>query len=147
MSTATIALNTANQLNINRDTAKVFLGSNRYEPEVHTNITGAEETLVAGTVMGRIAATGLLLPLKSAAVDGSQYPVGILTEDVTLAIAASANVSICVAGDVAEEQLGFDGADDLSTIIDGRQLGDRIASDTVGIKLVPTTELTGYDNQ
>lgn len=143
---ATVVINTNSQLNINRDTAKVFLDCNRYENEVYENTTGGDVTLTKGQVMGRIAATGKLLPLKSAAVDGSQYPVGIVTETVTVATTVEINVSICVEGDVAKEQVVFDGADTFATIVDGRQLGDRIASDTVGIKLVETTDLTNYDN-
>jgi len=147
MSTGTVVLNTNSQLNINRDISQVFLGNNRFENVVHTNVTGAEEVLVAGTVMGRIAATGLLLPLIAAAVDGSQYPSGILANDVTLAIGASATVSICVEGEVAEEKLIFNAAETLLTVVDGRNLRDRIAADTVGIKLITSTDLTGFDNQ
>jgi len=147
MSTGTVVLNTNSQLNINRDISQVFLGNNRFENVVHTNVTGAEGVLVAGTVMGRIAATGLLLPLIAAAVDGSQYPSGILANDVTLAIGASATVSICVEGEVAEEKLIFNAAETLLTVVDGRNLRDRIAADTVGIKLITSTDLTGFDNQ
>jgi len=143
---ATVTVNTDNQLNINRDTAKVFLDANRYENEVYENTTGGDVTITKGQLMGRISASGKLLPLKSAAADGSQYPVGIATKTETVADTVEINMSICVAGDVAEEQLVFDGADTLSTVVDGKQLRDRIASDTVGIKLVETTDLTNFDN-
>lgn len=146
MTKITTTLDTANQLNINRDDSIIFLWDNRYEPFTHTNITGAEETILAGTVMGRIAATGLLLPLVAAAIDGSQIPIGISTEDITLAIGASAVMSICVAGDVAEEKLIFNAAETVATLSDGRRLDDRIGADTVGIKLVPSTDLSKYDN-
>lgn len=146
MSGTTTTLNTNSQLNIDRETSIIFLWDNRYDSETYENTTGGELTLPAGTVMGRIAASGKLLPLKSAAIDGSQYPVGILTEAHTVADTVEVTVSICVSGDVAQEKLVFDGSDTTATIIDGRQLGDRIGSDTVGINLVPSTDLTAYDN-
>lgn len=146
MTEITTTLDTANQLNINRDDSIIFLWDNRFQPEVYTNTSGGDLTLPGGTVMGRIAATGLLLPLKSAAIDGSQYPVGILSETVTVIDTESANVSICTGGDVAEGKLVFDGGDTLATIVDGKQLKDRIAGDNLGIKLVPSTDLSAYDN-
>jgi hypothetical protein len=35
----------------------------------------------------------------------------------------------------------------MDTVISARTIRDRIGADTVGIKLVGETELTGYDNQ
>lgn len=147
MSNQTVSLNTGNQAIIKTDTAKIFLWNNRYESADYTNGGGAPVVLPKGTVMGRINATGKVAPLTSAAVDGSQFPCGILNEDWTVAAGATQNVSFCVAGDVAEEKVILQGADTLATVVTGRTLRDRIASDTVGIKLVAGTELTGYDNE
>lgn len=147
MSSGTVVVDTENQLNINRDISIIFLGNNLYDIETYTNNSGGDLTLPAGTLMGRVSGTGVLKPVAAASVDGSQYPIGILTETVTVLNTASAQVSIGVKGDVAEEKIVFDGAETFSTVVDGRQLRDRIASDTQGINLVTTLDLTGFDNQ
>lgn len=136
------------QLTTNYDTSKTFIGDNRYENGTYTNPDGVEVTLAKGTVMGRVAATNKLLPLESGASDGSQFPVGVLADDYTVDAYDDATVSICVGGDVAAEKIVFaNGTDTTATVVSSRTLGDRIAGDTLGIKLVSGTELTGYDNQ
>ncbi len=144
MSTGTVVKDTVNQLNVNIDTTPIFLGSNSYKREQYTNGGGSTVTLAAGTIMGRISATGLMLPLASGASDGSQHFVGVLTESVDVAAGATANINICVEGKVLESKLVFDGSDDLETPIGGRQLKDIIAGQ--GIKLIAGDELTAFDN-
>ena len=126
---------------------QIFLGCNRYDSADYTNGTGAEVTLPAGTLLGRVNASGEVLPLASAATDGSEYPCGILSQAVTVANGATVNVTFAVEGDIAESKVVFDGTDDFDTVVDGRILRDRIAADTVGINLVTATSMTGYDNQ
>ena len=97
--------------------------------------------------MGRITASLKLVPVASAAVDGSQFPVGVLKTQVSdLADATDATVNVCISGDVVESKVILDGADTMDTIIDARPIKDRIAADTMGIKLVDSFELTGVDN-
>ena len=144
---ATIPLNTENQLNIQRERTDIFVYNNRYENGTHTDVSGSAKTLAAGTLMGRISASGLLTPLASGATDGSQFPVGILTQDIAVAASATVSITIGVSGDVDENKLVFDGSDDLNTVVTGRRLRDRIAADTVGIKLVGGIEMTSQDNQ
>ena len=145
---ATTTLNTENQLNTNYEQYAIFLADNDYAPRNYTNGTGSEITLAAGTVMGIISATDILLPLESDAVDNSQYPVGILTQDVTVANGASKVLSSCVGGEVNENRLVFqNGTDTLATVVDGKTLRDRIAGDTLGILLTPTEDLSEFDNQ
>jgi hypothetical protein len=147
MSSNNVALNNGQQAIINTDLSKIFIWNNRYSKATYTNSTYAPLTLAAGTVMGRISANQQIIPLKSAATDGSQTPVGILANDITVADGASAEVAFCVSGDVAEEKLIFQGSDTLNTVVGTRILRDHIGGATVGIKLVAGTELTGYDNQ
>lgn len=143
-----IILSGSNQAIINSDTTKIFVWKNRYNSATYTNDTGETVTLASGTLLGRISATGEVYPLDSAAVDGSEYPVGVLLEDVTVLDTESATLTYCVSGDVVESKIIFLGyGDDISTVVDGKQLRDRIASDTVGINLVSSTELSAYDNQ
>lgn len=143
MSTGTVVKDTSNQLNINIDSSFIFLGSNSYERAEFTN-GGTEVTLLAGTILGRISATGKIKPLAIASTDGSQHFVGVLTESVTVAASATVNLSICVEGCVAQDKLVFNAAEDLEDVVGGRQLRDIIAGQ--GIKLVATDELSNFDN-
>lgn len=144
----TVSINDQSLLAINTDTRKIFIGHNRYEDVDYTNPDGdyASTDMLLGTVIGRIASSGKVVPLDSAASDGSQYPIGVLAKTYTVEAGGDQTVSICVAGDVAEEKVLLQGTDTLETIIDSRRLRDRIAADTVGIKLVTATEMTDTDN-
>jgi len=148
MSKATEILKTQNQVHTDFDISKIFIWDNRFEQHDFKNTTGGLLTILAGTLLGKITATNELEILKSAAVDGSEIPVGILAEEsIDFAIAEIKQVNICIAGDVAEEKIILDGADTLATMIDGRSIRDRIKADTMGIKPVVKDELTGFDNQ
>lgn len=147
MSEVTETLNTNNQLNTNYDFSKTFIGDNDFKDIVLLNPEGTEQVLPVGTLLGRISANSKVQVLKSAAVDGSQYPVGVLAQEFTLAAAAEVDTRMCIGGDVVKGKVIFNGADTLATVIDARQLGDRIESDTLGIYLVDSVELTDFDNQ
>jgi len=144
---ATVVTNTDSQLHVDYDVAKIFLGKNRYATGTYTNGTGASVTLAAGTLLGRVSADELLLPLVSGAVDDSNIPLGILSHTVTVANGATKNLTFAVEGDIAQELVIFQGSDDYATVVAERTLRDRIGADTVGIKLVSTTENTIFDNQ
>ena len=141
--------NTATQAIVNTDKSKVFLGDNETTTLTYTNTSGAEKTISRGLVFGQISATSLALPLESDASDGSQYPYGILmNETLTLAIGASATVTLVTTGGVDEDKLIFEnGTDTLATAISGKTLRARIGSDTVGVRLIKTIENTRTDNQ
>ena len=144
---ATNVNQTDSQLHVDYDVAKIFLGENRYATGKYTNGTGAAVTLAAGTLLGRVSADELLLPLASGATDDSNIPLGILSHTVTVADGASATLTFAVEGDIAQEKVIFQGSDDYATVVADRTLRDRIGADTVGIKLVSTTENTAFDNQ
>lgn len=136
----------SNMLVTDYDVKKIFVWDNRYDKAILTNSTYDAIDYPAGLILGRVASTGEVVPLQSAAVNGSQYPVGILSADVTIEGGDSIEVPFCVAGDVAEELVVTTGADTLETIISGRRLRDRIGSDTVGVKLRLGTDQTRLDN-
>jgi len=147
MSKVTNVLNNDNQSITNYNTEKIFIRNNEFRgSEVYTNGTGGDLVLPEGTVMGRVTADGKLTPLKSAAVDGSETPVGVLASDYTVLDTESANVTICIGGHVDAEGLVFDGADTLDTVIGGRTLRDRLNADTLGIKVVESNQLSNFDN-
>lgn len=142
----TVALNNGSQAIIHTDLSKIFIRDNRYTEGIYTNEVYDPVTLTAGTLMGRIAATQKLVPLVSTANDGSQFPVGVLKETKIVEEGDTVYLTICVAGDVAEDKIIFSGSDNMNTVVTSKTLRDRIGSDTVGIKLVACTEMTSEDN-
>lgn len=147
MSTNTIVLNNGQQAIVNRDLSKIFVWNNRYEKANYTNSTYDTVELATGTLMGRISATQEVVPHDASASDGSQYPVGVLAGDYSVEEGDTVEVYFCVAGDVVANKVILASGDTLSTVISGRSIRDRIAADTVGVKLIESTELTGTDNQ
>lgn len=145
-SSSTTSLSTSNARFTNFNWFKMFLGNNRHETAVFENDTYDDVTIAVGSVMGRIAATGKVVLLDKDASDGSQFPVGINTEEVTIAAGDEGNLSLCVAGEVDANGLVFVTGTTLATVISGKTVEDRIASDTVGIHLVTGTDLTAFDN-
>ena len=148
MSSQSVPVRTANQMTVNTDLSQIFIGEIFTENDNYINNSGYDPiTLPPGTVMGRVAASGVVVPLQSNASDGSQFPLGILMEELVLDAGESVMAPICVAGRVAKEKVTFfKPGDAMETVVSSRRLQDRIGSDTVGIKLVPTTEMTDYDN-
>lgn len=147
MSKATLILNTGQQAIIEYDLNKIFIWENRYQKADYTNETYDPVTLLAGTLMGRVATTGKIVPLVSSAVDGSNIPYGILAENVTIDEGETQTLSVCVYGDVDKNKVILDDGDDFDTVIAGRRLDDRIAGDTVGVRLITSQEHTKSDNQ
>jgi len=138
---------TDNMLITNYDTTKLVLKDGEFESAVYTNSTGGPITIEVGTILGRVSASNKVLPLKSAAVDGSQFPIGISCQEVVVADTESADLSFAVGGELEGTLIKFDGADTLTTVIDGKTLGDRIKADTLGIYLIDSDELSELDNQ
>ena len=62
-------------------------------------------TVLRGTLLGRVTATGKLKPLATAAVDGSQNAVAVLTYDVTAAGAGDVAIRALVKGQVNRNRL------------------------------------------
>lgn len=146
MGSVTTSVNSGNSQFNNYDTSKLFLRDNLYEKGSYTNDEYEDSPLAMGTLMGRVATTGKLVPLKSGASDGSQFPVGILAENYEVDGGDTIDVSICIAGEVDKSLVVLDPGDSLETVISSRRIKDRIASDTVGIKLVKVDQLTDFDN-
>jgi Bacteriophage lambda head decoration protein D len=102
--------------------------------------------LAIGTVMGRVSATGNILPLDTDATDGSQFPIGVLSASYTVADGDEMELSMIVGGEINQNMLVFvDPADTLSTVVDGRQLRDHLQ--LANIQLRTLDELSELDNQ
>lgn len=145
MSTVTNTVNKSNFQQNDYDFSKIFLGENRYA-SVEFTASGADLELTAGMLIGKISATQKGKVLASASTDGSQFPFGIIPQDITVLDGETKVISVCIAGNVAQEKIVLAGSDTLATPVSLRSIGDRIMSDTLGIKLVKTTENSGFDN-
>lgn len=157
MSTVTSTNVTNKQATFQYDVSKIFIWDNRYSKATFNNNTGAEASFAPGTVVGRVASSGKIVPFDSTATDGSQIPIGVLKNSVD-ALADDGDVTdvnFCVAGDVAEEKLLFQDTDDLDTVVtiqDGTPAATtntRIVRDMIeslGIRIIEGTELTSLDN-
>lgn len=146
MSTLTTRNATENMLTADTIRQATFIGDNKFEKGTLLNATAGELTYAVGTLLGRVATTNRLVPCASGATDGSQFPVGVLAQEVTLAASGTASVMFCVGGQVNNASIIFDGTDALTTVVSARTIGDRIKADTLGITLVTLTEGTFTDN-
>lgn len=141
-----VTVSTGQQLFVDTDASNVFVQDNEFQPETLNNATGGALNYPTGTVLGRVSASGKVVPFTSGASDGSQHPMGVLNE-AKQAVAAGADVVCyaCVGGYVDPAGLGFQGADTLDTVISGKRVRDILVANTQ-IKLVPQTDLTKVDN-
>ena len=138
---------TRNQLSTDYDFAKVFRFANSYIQANYSNDTGNEVELKVGTVMGRKHADGLVIPLVATADDGSQFPIGVCAEDVTVADGGTVNdLNIVNDGDIRESGLVLPDGTTLDSVIDNRRLRDRLVADTKGLRLVEVQENTKFNN-
>lgn len=139
----TVVLDNGQQLIINTDTTKIFIWDNRFDSAGMNNSGYTTVVYPAGTVLGRVLATGRVTPYTSA---NQLRIVGVLNEDQVIPAGTTKTVFYCVSGDVAPEGIVLQGSDTLDTIVNGQLIRDRIAGETVGIKLTPGAELTKFDN-
>ena len=119
----------------------VDLKDTQRKAEVFTP-AAASTLYVAGTLLGRITATGKLLPSLAAAGDGSEVPVGVLSEDITSTSGpADENIRMIVWGGVRESRLQrLPAARGTITKIEADQLRN------VGIYMGDDTQLLKFDN-
>ncbi len=139
MSSNKTVLNNGQQAITNYDLSKIFIWNNRYRNETLVDSLYDPWNLVAGTVMGRITGTGTIIPCSSKASDGSQNAIGVLAADIIVNDGTTVTVPLCIAGDVANDQLVFLGSDTLDTIVYdngvGKSMRDRLVANS-GIILV-----------
>ena len=152
MSTANEVNKTSNFLQTKFDVSKIFVFNNRFSTVTLNNASGGTKSFAPGLTVARIAATGKVVPFDGTAVNGAQIPIGILASDVIdLPDTNDIDVSVCVGGDVSEPKIILEAGtlDSVVTIGTGTE-NTRIVRDMIQslfIKIVPTDELTNFDNQ
>lgn len=138
-------------LTTNYDYSQLFIGKNLYNSATYTNSTGSTVTIQMGRLIGRVLASDKVLPQVATAVDGSEQPIGIAMETVTVADGESVTLFYCYAGDINQNAVIFNTGESLATIVrtvstGGGTLGDLITRNTT-LNLYPTVQLAAYDNQ
>lgn len=126
---------------------QIFIRDNIFATAEYTNPSSDDAvTLTKGTVIGRISASGKILPLANAAADGSNDPLGILADDYAVAASGSVTVTYCFAGHVDESLVTLPSSQTLETVVSGKgRIRDLITRNT-HITLVKGKELTKLDN-
>jgi len=110
-----------------------------YEDE--TLLDAGGETYPAGTLLGRITASGKMTKYTTAAVDGSEVPVAVLRDELVLAAGVDTPCRPIISGRVRRGDLL---ADDPARVIT-----DAEADALRDYSIVPlsTTQLAELDNQ
>lgn len=141
---------TSNQLIIDNLINQLKLGGgNRSITVTYINVSGSEEDVVVGQVMGVIAASGKWTVCKSGASDGSQYPRGIYIGDGILQAEDQEEVEGAVilnAGDVNKSLVVFNGTDTFDTLVGGVRMEEQLIALSQGMKLVTVNDNSVYDN-
>jgi hypothetical protein len=78
--------------------------------EIAITVASGAGALTAGTLLGRVTASGKYLPYNAAHIDGTEIPRAILTRDIDAA-SADARVTVYVHGEFNPDEItGIDAA-------------------------------------
>tara|TARA_R110002153_G_C13332612_1_gene498617 strand:- start:34078 stop:34467 length:390 start_codon:yes stop_codon:yes gene_type:complete len=122
----------------NNDVTGVVVWEPVFENETLLDAGGA--TYAAGTLLGRITASGKLTAYVVGAVDGSEVPVAVLRDELVLVAATDTACRPIIAGRVRIADLVAHGVGAI-TIAESDALRD------YGIIPLTTTQLSELDNQ
>lgn len=129
---------------------QVFLGNKFFETVTYTNGSGGTVTLVPGRLMGQTLADGKWGPQVSTATDGTEIPRALCADNYSVANGATISIVICRRGEVNKNKVTFGGSDAWATAVRTVSTGggtiESLLVANSGIMLVPTTELSNYDN-
>lgn len=147
MSDATIKVQTTNQLFTDYDVSKFLLGFNSFT-EADLTASGADVVLTQGTIMGMISATGKIVPMASAATDGSALPYGVCIVDQTVVDGTTATIKLVNKGRIPSSKLVFQGADTINTEVGPvsyKKTYNALLNE-IGLILEDSIEMTAADN-
>ncbi len=146
----------ASILSNNYQQQNVFLGGHRnFIDKQFTNGTGSILTIVKGTVMGTILATGYAALQVSNSTDGSEMPRFVAADDYTIPIGATVTITVANGGEVNQTALTLTGVvssvpDTWATVVRTVSTGGGTIYDLLvqnsDLVLIPSTENSGYDN-
>jgi len=123
----TTTTQTNNQLTIDYTLKNILRGANYFD-EGQVTASGSDISLVLGMVMGRVKATGKMIPWDKDATDGSQYPVGLcylgINETATVTDGTSSYINVISKGRVDAGLINFASEETLETVVNNRQVRD-----------------------
>lgn len=122
----------------NNDVTGLVLWQPVFSPNTLT--AGAAETWPAGTLLGRITASGKLTRYDSGAADGSEVPVAVLPAEQVFTAAGDAPCRVIIGGQLRRGDLTEFGVGAI-TVAQADALRD------YGIVALETKELSELDNQ
>jgi hypothetical protein len=139
---------TDNQATFDRTYVPLVLGEIRTIDKPYKNVSGAIEDVALGQVMGVIAATGKWTVCKSAAIDGSAVPRGVINQElVDMPIGQELDsIPIINFGDLDRAELVFNGTDTLDTLVGGIRMEDLLIANSQGIKLRTASDASSLAN-
>ena len=127
-----------------------------YETErgIYENISGGDESVAYGQLLGKVDGADEWVVCKSAAIDGSQVPKGVYAGDAIVDAAAASQVDpvvVCIKGDLDARYLVFDGTDTLDTMVTGssgeqKSMREWLKTASLGIQALGVTDTSEYDN-
>jgi hypothetical protein len=121
----------------NNDTTGLVLWDPVFEG--NTIVDAGGDTYLAGTVLGRITASGKLTAYTSGAADGSEIPLAVLHEDLVLAAATDYPIRAIISGRVRR-------ADLIAFGVGAITVGEADELRGFGIISLSTVELSQLDN-
>jgi len=134
----------------NYNTAQFLLGGEQFFKDMsYNNATGSPVTLPQGTLMGKVFATGYIIPNVSTAVDGSEQPIGFIAENTTIPANTIQTIQVLVAGDINQNLVILGGSDTFDTTVGTEATGGSIADmirRNLDINMYPTIGISLGDN-
>ena len=137
-------VNAENQMFTDYDVSQLLLGNNSFVSGTFAAY-GTDMVIDPGTVVARLTTTGEFVPLDTSATDGTQYPVGLLIKQLTVADGGKADTQIVNKGKINENLIRFwNSGQGLDTIVDNRSIFDWL--NDIGFEIEGSDELTKVDN-
>lgn len=130
----------ANPTITNIDPTSVVYSDPIFERDTLT-FSGAD-VLAPGTILGRVTASGKLVPFATAGANGSENPVAVLTYTVTSTGSGDIAANVLVGGVVRKQKLIVDLVGDISTLTQAHV--DKLRA--AGVTAVTAPSETVFDN-
>ncbi len=135
-----------NQSTVDYERRNVFIREPRYQEDVIVNDTGAEITVDTGILVMRSTTGGFEVKPALTAADMANV-IGVLrvpTDEIVLDAGATANVNVCVRGELDSTLLDLPAGITLQTKVGDKCLKDVLTG--LGFLLFNVTELSKFEN-
>lgn len=126
----------------------LLLFNNTTQDVTYENISGGDEDVAFGQLMGVVAASGSWVVCKSGAADGSAIPRGVYCGEAIEGAAngATAGITIVDFGKINKGSVYFDGTDTWATLVGGIRMETLLVANSKGLELVTVNDYSEFDN-